>query len=1250
MNGFAARHGLVGRNSRRTTLLCSLLVIAYAAIAAPAAQACSVDDNNYLEAFLDATCIQSQSNTTLDAQGGVRLTTNGVASATSWDTDTHFDSGITHQSVTFSAVGVSSLTRTGTGAGATLGLPTSAFPLQRNSAAVLSPPTAANGDNDNVEDPSVIKVGSTYVMYYAATAEDGGASKIFQATSPDGVTWTRANGGAAVLSGTAGAFDEFGVSGPEVIYDALDVGAPYKMWFAGQGTTFGGIGYATSADGVTWTKYTAGGPAPVAVLDHGSPGAADSFSAADPSVIKDGTTWKMWYTGDDSSKKRIAYATSTDGVTWGKGGSVIAPEDAGVSANLEFGAFAPTVWKPAANSYKMLLTGRKVVSGDTYQTKILDSSSSDGISWSGPSPSINPSGSSANFDYSNLDGPDVLEDPGTAAPYKAWYAGNTIDSNGNFHTRIGYATSNNGSSFGKVSGSGTGGSVLDVNVLGTAFDSRAVGGPSAALPSGAPVGKKFVGYYAGIRGSDFKWRIGGATSPDATTWTRMNDGAQAGGSLLPLGNAPANFDLGGQRDPSVLYDSAAASPHRLYFTAMTTGGVLSIGTAATTEDANKQPVNSGWSTPSRVLTAGSGFDGSGVSHPSVIKDGATYRMYYTGTDSGGAVTIGYTTSASATSFAGAHTQILTAGSGFDADGVKDPVVWVAGAGDYRMIYTGVAVENGARVERLGYATSADGASWSKASPALILNPSTVPFNFDEKGVSAAGVALDGSTPHVWFSGGDRAGRSRAGHATSTADTKIPNGWATYQLGDATTTVRDFRQITRTSSGAVTLWMSFLQPYSTAGTPYWSDYFPVTVSAATENLNFLLTIRGVRWQVRMTTPSGSSSLDAVSLSHAPVNFNSAGTVVTNAIAPPPGLSVGNWNEAVINSSLFQPGGGGAASATARVLDATSGVQVAGGPLSTGGDTTINLGGVSVSEHPQLRVAFDLTSADGQASPLVNSLQVGFNKVVTPVLTLVASAPSTVYGTPVTLTGTLTRSGSPLAGQTVGIQAQPVGGAAVAAATAVTDGAGAFSVAVSPDRLTSYTASSSGANSGAVSVSVAERVLLTVKRKGTKGYARGTLGPAHTGKAVLLQQRKGSRWVTIKKLKTNSKSAFAYTVTKLKPKGKYQFRASAAADAEHLAGMSAIAYVDAIKISLAIKRSGRTLVFSGKAGPPHPRKAIVIKVLKGTTWTTFAKLKLSARSTFSFKKKVAAGSYKFRVDIGGDRDHWPGKSPEKSVIVP
>ncbi|MGK2878594.1 MAG: hypothetical protein ACSLFF_08475 [Solirubrobacterales bacterium] len=1219
------------------------------------ASACSVDDTNYLESFLDTSCVQTLTNTALDAQGGLRLTTNGVASATTWDTDANFDTGVTFLSQPFGPVGLKTLSRTGTGSGATLNLPTSSFALTNESSSVLSPTTSIAGDGDNVDGPSVIKVGSSYVMYYAGSPEDGGPRAIFQATSTNGIAWIRANSGAPVLSPTATSFDEHGVFGPEVTYDAADVTAPYKMWFSGQGETFGAIGYATSTDGISWTKYTGVGVLPVPVLDHGKGGSADSFAAADPSVIKDGTSWKMWYTGDDSSKKRIAYATSADGITWSKGGKVIAPEDPGTSANLAFGAYAPTVWKDG-NTYNMLLAGRKIVSGDEYQTKILGTASSDGISWSGPSPAINPSGTNSNFDYSNLDGPDVMKDGST---YKAYYAGNTIDANGNFHTRIGHATSNNGNSFSKVdSGAGVNvdRSVLDVATAAVAFDGRSSSGLSVATPAGAPGATRFVGFYSGQRGSDFTSRIGGATSPDGSVWTKFSDGAQSGGSLLPIGNSPANFDLGGQRDPSVLYDSAAPSPYRLYFTAVNTSGVTTFGTSTTTEDVNKQPVNASWTTPTGLTFVVSGFNSGGVSHPSVIKDGVTYRMYFTGTDSGGAKTIGYSTSADGLAFAAPGTQILTAGAAgtFDADGVKDPTVWQVSSSDYRMIYTGISTVDGKTTERLGYATSANGSTWTKTSPGLLLDAGLAPFSFDELGVGAAGVAVDGGTTHVFFSGRDSSGRTRGGHATSNGTALSPRGAATYQLGDPTTAVRDFRNITRTSTGAVELWISFLQPYSTAGDQSWSGFFPVTAVDNPETLNFLLTVRGLRWQARLSDPTSPPALDAVSVSSAPVSFTTSGSATTNAVAPPPAAGLSGWASAKVNTSLFQPGGAGSGTATANVLDATTSAVLATAPLNTGGDTTIDLSAVSPATHPQLRFSFAMTSADGQATPRVNSLQVAFNTepAPPPVATLAASAASVVFGQSVTLTGRLTKGASPMAGQTVTVQGQPVGSAAFAAVTsAVTDASGNFTAIVKPDRLTTYKASFAGlAAEPTAAVSVAHLVKLKVKRKGTKGYVKGSVGPAHTGLAVQVQQKKGSRWVTVKKLKTTSKSAFATTVTKLKKTGKYQFRALTPADAQHLAGTSAIAYVDAFKVSLTVKRSGRTLTFTGKVSPAQAGKTVVIKQLKAGKWASIAKVKLSRTSTFTLKKKFAVGTYDLRADKAGTTKLWPGTSPARRVIVP
>ena len=120
----------------------------------------------------------------------------------------------------------------------------------------------------------------------------------------------------------------------------------------------------------------------------------------------------------------------------------------------------------------------------------------------------------------------------------------------------------------------------------------------------------------------------------------------------------------------------------------------------------------------------------------------------------------------------------------------------------------------------------------------MLEPEPPPFAADETGVEPTGMLVDGTTLHVWTSGVDRRRPTRGGHATTPPPTPgspaagIPSGWATYQLGDSSTTSRDFRQIARTSSGdGVTLWMSFLQPYSPAGNEFWSDYFPVTVAPA-----------------------------------------------------------------------------------------------------------------------------------------------------------------------------------------------------------------------------------------------------------------------------------------------------------------------------------------------------------------------------------------------------------------------------------
>jgi predicted GH43/DUF377 family glycosyl hydrolase len=1149
------------RHMRRFSLLAGLFA-AVAVLLPPLSQACSRSDALFYETFLDTSCLQQPlTNTTLDAQGGLRLTTNGAPGLTAWDTDTDFANGITHQGVVFPPVGVGTLTRSGSGPAATLGLPTTLLPLTPDAANPILGPTASTAlDSDNVDDPTLAKVGPTYVMWYSGTPEDGGPPAIFIATSTNGTTWVRGNGGAPVLQGTPSAFDQDGVYGPDVVYDPTDPATPYRMWYSGRAGVFGAIGYATSTDGLSWVKYPGTGQLPLAVLTHGPAGSADSFSAADPSVLKDGSTWKMWYTGDDSSKKRVAYATSTDGITWAKGGKVIAPEDPGVSANIAFGAFAPTVWK-IGSTYSMLLTGRKLVGQGVFQTKVMGTTSSDGVTWAGPSPVLNPSGSNQNFDYSNLNGPDVLQDPGTAAPYKLYYSGNTIDANGNFHTRIGLATSNNGSSFNKVSGTQTGGSTLDVGPLGAAFDGRQASGLSVVAPTGAS--PKFVGFYWGTRGSDFKPRLGEASSTDGSAWTKVSVSAPDGGALFGLGNQAA-FDNGGQRDPSVLDDSTT---YHLFFTGLSSGGIRSIGYASTPEDAaTKLPDNMSWSARSQVLPPdGSGFDASGVAHPTVIKDGATYVMYYTGLDSNGIAKIGRATAGAANGpYTRAASPVLDVGTGteFDATSVKDPVVVKVGAGDYRMLYTGVETLFGTKIERVGYATSSDGIAWTKQG--VVLDPSLAAYSSDESGIEPTGLLVDGSTLHVWTSGVDRSGRTRGGHASTPYPTPVtpqpglPSGWATYQLGDATTTNRDFRQISRTSTGTgVTLWMSFLQPYSANGDEFWSDYFPVTITGPSEALNFLLTVHGVRWQARLSAPAGAPVLDKVELTHAPVNFSPTGGATTTAIGPSSGRVVSAWRTLTATMSMFTPGGSGSGSATVRLLDSATGAQVASAALNSG-TTTLDLAGIPAGSHQSLTAALDLRSNEGTATPRIGSLAVTYDSATAPPpplppsLSFLATPKTIVFGKSVGLSGNLTRGGVPQAGQSVTLSAQPIGAPTFTPLpTAMTDTAGNFSALVKPTKRTTYQAGFGGLFPTAV-VLVKHKLTLKGKRRSGKVYLNGTVGPKHVRRVVVIQRKKGTRWVTIARVKTTRRSTFK--LVRKAPAKRALFRAKIGADKEHLANLS------------------------------------------------------------------------------------------------
>ena len=171
---------------------------------------------------------------------------------------------------------------------------------------VMEVGAAGSWDYDVLETPSVINNGSTYEMWYAGYGSVGW--QIGHATSPDGIAWTKHAGNPVLTQGATGEWDQKAVGSPGIIYD----GTTYKMWYNGRDSSnVQSIGYATSVDGINWTKHANN---PIIVLSQGWEGTS---LIGDPSVIFNGTTYKMWYHANPDNAA-IGYATSTDGIAWTK--------------------------------------------------------------------------------------------------------------------------------------------------------------------------------------------------------------------------------------------------------------------------------------------------------------------------------------------------------------------------------------------------------------------------------------------------------------------------------------------------------------------------------------------------------------------------------------------------------------------------------------------------------------------------------------------------------------------------------------------------------------------------------------------------------------------------------------------------------------------------------------------------------------------------------------------------------------------
>ena len=172
---------------------------------------------------------------------------------------------------------------------------------------VISPNDKTDWEN-NLNRPVVVKIDDRFQMWYTGQAR--GRSWIGYAISKDGKSWERMSD-KPILSAEE-PWEKGAVMAPHVIYD--DKVKLYRMWYSGgEQNEPNAIGYATSEDGLNWTRV---GKTPVFEPDSNSTNGWENDRVAACQVLRHGDWYLMFYIGfRDENHAQIGIARSKDGIT-----------------------------------------------------------------------------------------------------------------------------------------------------------------------------------------------------------------------------------------------------------------------------------------------------------------------------------------------------------------------------------------------------------------------------------------------------------------------------------------------------------------------------------------------------------------------------------------------------------------------------------------------------------------------------------------------------------------------------------------------------------------------------------------------------------------------------------------------------------------------------------------------------------------------------------------------------------------------
>ncbi|MHC1739005.1 MAG: hypothetical protein AB9882_13445 [Ignavibacteriaceae bacterium] len=168
-------------------------------------------------------------------------------------------------------------------------------------APVLTRGSGNSWDSYSVSPGQVIKVGSTYRMYYTGYSSMNGNWDVGLATSEDGINWVKYNN--PVLY--AGNENQI-IAGDIVVINSI-----YYLYYTVRNLPYYSISLATSTDGISWTKYAQN---PILSVSQSWEGTGIYW----PSVDYSNGKYYMVFQNVKDNLTAFGLAYSTDGKNWTK--------------------------------------------------------------------------------------------------------------------------------------------------------------------------------------------------------------------------------------------------------------------------------------------------------------------------------------------------------------------------------------------------------------------------------------------------------------------------------------------------------------------------------------------------------------------------------------------------------------------------------------------------------------------------------------------------------------------------------------------------------------------------------------------------------------------------------------------------------------------------------------------------------------------------------------------------------------------